>query len=102
MTDQGEGKEGEYLSQEHLDKVDEEYYSPEENAQRVMQALVGLDFNGYEMLCFAYEYLGWLSMSLMEEDLIEIVKEVSRFFYSMHYTSPEDCEALKRKKEEVN
>ena len=87
------GTLGERLTSERIAKIDEDYLSPRERADRLHTMLQmveeDLDFKltRWDYLCFSVEFIGQFAISFFSHDRIfmSTSKLLGKWLYNMHY-----------------
>ena len=88
---------GERLTPERIAKIDANYLSPRERADRLHTMLQmveeDLEFNltRWDYLCFAVEFIGQFSIAFFSFDEVfsRTAKLLEKWLYNMHYFYPE-------------
>lgn len=88
------------ISKEQMRRIDELYYSPSERAgdvwtliAQVTAYLLSKDKEAptqWDLLCFAVEYIGSMALTMGDPPFLEKAMELSRHFYSIHYSNPSE------------
>jgi len=88
---------------ERLSYVDSKWWSPSERATGVHNLIIDLRKHlkeveklpsseipsDLDILCFAVEYLGLQAVAIGDPILLDLAAQVSKWLYSVHYTTPE-------------
>jgi len=90
------GSLGERLTPERITRIDKDYLSPRERADRLHTMLQmveeDLDFKltRWDYLCFAVEFIGQFAISFFSHDRIFLstTKLLGKWLYNMHYFYP--------------
>lgn len=92
--------------EDRIEKRDEKHLDPAERTRYVQAVLftaLGLKdpddildqaVTIWDILCFCTEYIGFYAVVIGEERLLTLAKAWSREIYSIHYSLPDDHEAL--------
>lgn len=91
-----------FITEEYIDKVDKDYYSPGERATTVLNMInmartkmreAGVPEHDipsdWDILAFAVEWCNLKFLEIGEVELATKAARVSNHFYSIHYTQPE-------------